>query len=61
MACCLVRAGSRDAEIASVFAEHPHGIGQKYAERGEPAERQSGLLKRYTEDQRPARWWQTCG
>ena len=36
VACCLVRAGYADAEIASVFAEHPHGIGQKYAERGEP-------------------------
>ena len=36
IACCLVRARYADPEIASVFAQHPRGIGQKYAERGEP-------------------------
>ena len=36
VACHLVRAGYSDAEIASLFAEHPGGIGQKYSERGDP-------------------------
>jgi len=36
VACYLVRAGHTDAEIASVFAQHPRGIGQKYEARGDP-------------------------
>lgn len=36
VACCLIRAGYTDAAIGSVFAQHPQGIGQKYAERGDP-------------------------
>jgi hypothetical protein len=35
VACALVRAGYSDEEIVAVFAGHPQGIGQKYAERGD--------------------------
>ncbi len=32
--CAMMRAGFSDDEIVAVFAAHPHGVGEKYAERG---------------------------